>query len=288
MALKYFNVWTFGNWEGRANSINNNGVIAGWLSEPVPILANPPIVPQRHAVYWPSMNDRPVDIGPGGISSEATDVNNAGTVVGIMTTASGSVVAFRWTPTEGLTALPGLPGQSGSYASAVDDNGTIVGWAVMAGCYAPVRWRTGGRGGVSVANLIAGTNGCGRAMDVASGQDPVGIVGYPPCIPCTKSVRFTTSGARVLPGWGTRYTEPTGISPLGRVIGITQDWADRSYTTDPLGVSTELGVPPRYRAYMAWGLNRCGVIVGAEGDVNTGSQSRALIWDASRTDCATP
>src|SRR2546427_4871228 len=70
-----------------------------------------------------------VDLGTlGGASSYATDLNNAGTVVGWSQTAAGIDRAFRWTAgTAGMEDLGTLPGDEWSRAFRNLDNGRILG-----------------------------------------------------------------------------------------------------------------------------------------------------------------
>jgi len=65
----------------------------------------------------------------------ATDINNAGEVVGEFRFASGVTRAFRWTASQGLTLLPNPPGTTSSYATHIDERGRVFGFA--AGTSAP-------------------------------------------------------------------------------------------------------------------------------------------------------
>jgi probable HAF family extracellular repeat protein len=69
-----------------------------------------------------------VDLGTlGGDSSEATDLNESGQVVGISTTSAGQKKAFLWH--DGKMKNLGTLGGPTSHAARINDSGTVVGWS---------------------------------------------------------------------------------------------------------------------------------------------------------------
>ena len=97
-----------------------------------------------HAVMWKKgMTEWLIeDLGtlPGDMSSSAHDVNDSDTVVGESISSTQIRRAFRWTPSTGMVALPGLGGDT--TALAIGNNGDVAGLSIDgAGNSHAVRWR---------------------------------------------------------------------------------------------------------------------------------------------------
>jgi len=85
-----------------------------------------------HAFLW-TANGGMQDLGSvlGG-NSAAVAVNASGQVAGNSSNADGSIThAFFWSNDSGMVDLGTLPGESGTFATALNDNGEVVGVAQM-------------------------------------------------------------------------------------------------------------------------------------------------------------
>jgi probable HAF family extracellular repeat protein len=114
-----------------------------------------------------------LDLGlPAGGYNYGRDVNSSGTVVGeYVVPRSTCRRAYVWTEASGAADLPVPAGACISGAVALNDAGTIVGWAsVGAGQHAALRWSPGGAGMWSVEQLPApsGYSGGGDLIAIAS------------------------------------------------------------------------------------------------------------------------
>ncbi|RSM80697.1 hypothetical protein DMH04_29655 [Kibdelosporangium aridum] len=104
---------------------------------------------------------------PGATYTYAYDVNSAGVVVGEAYFPDFTGRALRWTRNGQVTELPNLsPGNSS--ATAINNNGTIVGWS---GNQA-VQWNTDGT--IKVLSPLPGWIGPLRAVDIADNGTVVG------------------------------------------------------------------------------------------------------------------
>jgi probable HAF family extracellular repeat protein len=116
---------TLGGSTSDAHAINDDGQVVGQSTT----AKNGP----THAFSWTQAGGM-VDLGTLGSGiSIARGVSNNGEVVGYSNTAkNGPTHAFSWTQAGGMVELDPLPGDSSSYAEAVNDSGQVVGWSVDA------------------------------------------------------------------------------------------------------------------------------------------------------------
>ncbi len=110
----------------------------------------------KRPVIWTDQDVEALDIGSAA-SGEARDINDAGYVVGVRTTASFQNMATLWTPAGEMIDLGALGGASAnSEAEAINANGDIVGHSTDAnGETHATLWQIGGASTPTPEELIA-------------------------------------------------------------------------------------------------------------------------------------
>jgi probable HAF family extracellular repeat protein len=121
-AGKLTDLGTLGGNQSRAAAINERGQIVGRADTNAKDGNGDPV---SHAFLWE--NGRMRDLGTlGGPGSSAEGINARGQIVGTAITADGRSHAFAWA-NGSITDLGTLPGHSTSAATAINDNGQIIG-----------------------------------------------------------------------------------------------------------------------------------------------------------------
>lgn len=116
---QFFNLGSFGGTYAAAEGINDSGVIVGWSDY------YPNNTSSRRAFRY--ANGQMTDIGTlSGGQTVGNDINNGGRIVGYSDNAQGKARAFVHV-NNNMYNLGTLPGQSESYAQAINNNNQIVG-----------------------------------------------------------------------------------------------------------------------------------------------------------------
>lgn len=190
-------------------AVNDKNVVVGWGRTSTGA---------KHAFVW-TFEHGMQDIGtlPGMTSSEGASVNLAGQVVGVSGTAGGAGRAFSWRSKTGMRDL-GTLGGTFAAAFAINDRGTIVGYAATADeSQHAVMWR-------GTVKRDLGTLGGRYSAALAVNASHV-AVGYSETTDGMTHAFVWTAGTMVdlgtLPG-GT-FSVATAIQDDGRIAGYGDD-----------------------------------------------------------------
>jgi probable HAF family extracellular repeat protein len=265
---------TLAGGQSEATAINDDGIVVGWSR-----VASG----DQRAVRWKDGKKR--NLGTlGGRNSEARGINAFGVIVGWSETASGARHAFIWK--NGVMTDIGTLGGATSQANGINRSGTVVGGSRTAsGINHAFRWKDG---------VFKDLGTMGRQFSYASaintkGQIAGGVGPFPDSegedLEIVDVFLYYQEVMSLLPvGVGRGYMSPQAISPVGLVVGQSQDTDDdpgeeRAWFWE-MGTGGRL--PPLDPAIQldnhtgASGVNRAGTVVGFS---NTRSGfSHAVMW----------
>ena len=219
-----------------------------------------------------------VKIDPlGGRSGYALDINSAGQVVGY----GAGLGPFLWTIEDGLSGLPLPPGATGGRASAINDNGWIVGSTSVpfVGGQATL-WRPGH------APLVL-DNLPGMAASYATELNNSGqVVGFADSLTGDRHAFFWTEsdGIRDLGTLGGTHTVAGDINDAGVVVGkstLADGHGHAFVWTEGDGIS-DLYPDWPLRGYNGIGINSAGDIVG-QGE-QPGDKMTPVLWPSDGSD----
>ncbi len=258
-----------GGENSEARHVNAAGTIVGQRLDPGS--------GQTHATMW--RDGAVIDLGTlGGLHSDAQGINEAGQIVGFSLRADAGWHAALWDGAGGVVDLGALPGNTHSYAIAINAAGDVVGYAnaFYDTMIRPVRWQAGQ---IAELGTLGGDDGFAEAINDA------GVV-----VGCSQRPRGDAMHA-------TRWSEGTrvdlglpdeqsscarGINAAGVVVGTVSlpgrhgDKAMRAVIWDGttmVDLNTVIDHAARQAGWVlmvANGINDDGVIVGEARNKITG------------------
>ena len=123
-----------GDPDGSAVAINDHGQVAGLSGDCSTFnVTNSYYLSPVHALLWDHGNVTNLGSLGGAFGNEAHGINNRGQVVGASDLAGDTVFhGFVWSQSTGMQDVPPLPGDTYSYALAINDTGAVVGLSIDA------------------------------------------------------------------------------------------------------------------------------------------------------------
>jgi probable HAF family extracellular repeat protein len=245
--------------------LNNLGAVAGKAGD------SPS--GETRAAIWNHGNLRPTHLGNlgGGEYSSASDINDAGEVVGAANTAK-SIVPFVRMPAGSLRRMPLLPGDNCGQAFGINKYGHVAGYSSGPNGRRAFLWTRS----ASVLNLgVLPSGNYSSACDINDSDEVAGTSGS---AAGDRAVLWTKSGdvhdLGTLPA--DMSSEASAINNNGEVVGYSKGPRGmRAFLWTQATGMQDLGVLPGGNSSRALAINDMGAVVGSS---TSSSGDRAFIW----------
>ncbi len=253
----------------QASGINDSGMIVGlcYLD-----------FTTYHACYWTSSGVA-TDLGTlGGKVSAATAVNSLGQIAGYADASDGER-AFFWTKAGGMQALPSLGSNPADFASAINDDGTVVGLSRLtpSGPSHAFLWTSSG--GIQDLGTLPGDT-YSSALGINSAGHVVGLSWNSDGSRKAFMWTSTTGMQELSPASGLQYYAARTINDSDEVVGSFTNPADNKehgfLWTQATGFK-DLGVLPNGSS-AATAMDKVGTSIVGGGRGSSPSSHYGLIW----------
>jgi probable HAF family extracellular repeat protein len=261
-----------------AQGINSLGQVVG-NSRTAPLINDPVPV---HGYIWTATTG-PQDLGAlSGDASEAHGINNNGQVAGEYYSVDANLLvtnehAVVWTSPGVVQEIGHFPGDDFSTASAINNNGQVVGVSQVldsVGSGHPYIWSSSG--GMQSVGALAGGDGTGTATAINDSGQVVGV---------TKGANGSSFGYRWMSASGIENLGqfgPTGINNSGDVIGesVVSSLSEvHAFLWRSATGLQDLGKLPGRNTSIAFGVNSADNVVGWSFTTTSPiPQSHAFLW----------
>ncbi len=237
-----------GDTKSYAYGINDSGQVAGASTSAYPS--------PTYACLWeegkPALDLGALPSCQYSPSSAAIGINNSGQVVGPSTSSTGHSHAFLWSSSTGMEDLNGADDANGTNASAISDDGTVVGRNGLNGF---IWTRAAGMRDISVPGLYI------SAVDINN----AGLVVLQAIEPALSGPAYLWQEGHdlidlgALPGPSPHGIEARDINNLGQVVG---DSNQKAFVWDFTNGIQALPLPSGFSQSSAGAINDRGLIAG--------------------------
>lgn len=271
---KLHTLGTLGGNNTRTSAVNDLGQVTGFSD--TNLFVTPGGTVYSHAFRW-SREKGLVDLLPGRAFSSGSDINSKGAVAGI---ARGN--AALWSANNTLHEF-GPPFGDASFATALNDSGTLVGWSQAGPGFLPSRW-TRATGRLAIPGVLESPTA--RASDVNNagtivGRAPFRLDNPGDAFGVDHAFLWTPKAGTIDLGTGSGTASSADrINERGTVIGqVTGPGFGRGFVWTHGSGLVEIGRPDGANS-LALDLNNLGQVVGSIGGAITGGNTgeRAFVW----------
>lgn len=257
-----------GHTHSGATDINDAGVVVG-TSFTVPDSPPGPNPPVNRAFRWSGSG--PIEaLSPVGTNTAATDINNAGTIVGYsgLLNNGGGGAGFTWT-----APGPLQPISNAGQATSINDNGVAVGYVPQAGVTQHA-YRYDGTNPPQDLGTFAGARS--YAHDINNAGVIVGWSNPTASSTAKRAARYMSGSWSLLPGLSNfGDSEAQAVNDVGDIVGFAGSPSAAFRFKSATGTTAFLG-SSFGSSRVAWDINDAGFVVGSV-------DNRAALWRPDNT-----
>ena len=257
-----------GHTHSGASDVNDAGVVVG-VSFTIMDSPPGPIPPVNRAFRYTGSG--PIEaLSPVGTNTVATGINSEGTIVGYSgLLMSGTGAGLTWTSPGPLQNIA-----NAGEATAINDNGVVVGYVPQAGVTQHA-YRYDGTGPPQDLGVIAGTRS--YAHDINNAGVIVGWSNAAVGSTVKRAARYVNGAWSLIPGLSSfTDTEAQAVNEAGDIVGLIGNPGGAFRFKSSTGTTFAL-TSPFGSSRQAWDINDAGFVVGSV------DGARAALWRPDNT-----